>query len=242
MPTTLNTPGPKPSVPAAVEPVKNSPPAPAQAPEATPRENADTTAKTDPVPLKRAQTPFPLRPAQATPEVISTVGVPESYDGPNRPIAADAKPLSRMNAPDGLVIEDYILGKGPVCLPKAYITIKGIGRFAGTERTFANDYAQGKAASGNLDNLVPALQNGIVGMRVGGQRRIYADGNQGLSLFWKSQPDDKSRYGINKKTDLVYDIELMDVKSRFVPIAEPKAENAAPVETTPAAPATPKSP
>ena len=73
-------------------------------------------------------------------------------------------------------------------------------------------------------------------------RRIYADGNQGLSLFWKSQPDDKSRYGINKKTDLVYDIELMDVKSRFVPIAEPKAENAAPVETTPAAPATPKSP
>ena len=86
--------------------------------------------------------------------------------------------------------------------------------------------------SGNLDGLVPAVREGMVGMHVGGQRRIHGSWNQGLSLLWLSQPEDKVKYGVPQKTGLVYDVELFAVRSRLMeperPAAAPAAEPAAP--------------
>jgi peptidylprolyl isomerase len=112
-----------------------------------------------------------------------------------------AEPVTR---PDGLIIQDLVVGTGKVAPPNSTVTIHYRGTLTdGSE--FDSSYSRGQPATFPLDRLIKGWQEGIPGMKVGGKRK--------LTIPYQLAYGEAGRPPvIPPKATLVFEIELFDVK------------------------------
>ena len=75
-------------------------------------------------------------------------------------------------APTTLVTEDLKPGAGPVVAAGQTLTVNYIGVSCSTGKVFDSSYGRGQPATFPLGQVIPGWQQGIPGMKVGGQRLL----------------------------------------------------------------------
>ena len=117
--------------------------------------------------------------ATTGPASPSTTRAPASAAGkPCVPVAdplpqgAPAVPVKVGPAPTSLVAEDLKPGTGPVVTAGQTLTVNYIGVSCSTGKVFDSSYGRGKPATFPLNQVIPGWQEGIPGMKVGGQRLL----------------------------------------------------------------------
>jgi peptidylprolyl isomerase len=95
-----------------------------------------------------------------------------------------------------------------------------------------------------VGRMIPGFDLGVEGMRVGGKRRIFVP--WALAYGYRAIPDHGADHpGIPAKSDLIFDVELVDVKELPAPPPMPMPHpmpQPAPKPGAPAAPGTPGQP
>lgn len=87
--------------------------------------------------------------------------------------------------------------------------------------------------------VIPGLEQGILGMKVGGKRRIIIPYQMAYGVYGRRGPN-AAHPGVTPKSDIVFDVELLDVADPYAkPKPAPKPDAKRP-ETKEAAPAAPK--
>lgn len=74
--------------------------------------------------------------------------------------------------PTALVTEDLVVGEGPEVAANDTITVNYVGVSCSTGQIFDDSYGRGAPATFTLAGLIEGWQQGIPGMRVGGQRLL----------------------------------------------------------------------
>jgi peptidylprolyl isomerase len=104
-----------------------------------------------------------------------------------------------------LGIADVRVGDGAEVQPGATVTVNYCGVGLGGQTVFDSSWSRGEPISFPLDNLIPGWQEGIPGMRVGGQRLLVIPGELGYG--------ENGAPGIAPNETLVFVIELLDATS-----------------------------
>lgn len=181
------------------KPAAQTPGAPSAAPKAgEPAQPSASAASSEPV--KAA-------PAQAVPAPAA----------PKRPVPAEftsGKPVKSVTTPSGIKIEDLAVGTGMPCLPKANVTYNFIGRVQGAETPFESTYERDEPETWNLDQLLPGLREGMVGMQTGGKRRLTVPPALAFDRYGQKKGDE---WVIPPDSTLVFDVELIAVNQKIVP-------------------------
>ena len=87
--------------------------------------------------------------------------------------------------------------------------------------------------------VIPGMDLGILGMKVGGKRRIIIPYQLAYGVYGRRGPN-AAHPGVTPKSDIVFDVDLLDVADPYAhPKPAPKPDEKKPA-TTEAAPATPK--
>lgn len=88
------------------------------------------------------------------------------------PQGAPAVPVKVGAPPTALVTDDLKPGTGPVVAAGQTLTVNYIGVSCSTGKIFDSSYSTNKPATFPLGNVIPGWQEGIPGMKVGGQRLL----------------------------------------------------------------------
>ena len=75
-------------------------------------------------------------------------------------------------APQGLVVEDLIIGGGPEALPGCTVEVHYVGVDYDTGEEFDSSWDRSQSIEFPLRGLIRGWQDGIPGMRVGGRRKL----------------------------------------------------------------------
>lgn len=105
------------------------------------------------------------------------------------PEGAPKVPVKVGPAPTKLVTEDLKEGNGAVVAAGQTLSVNYIGVSCSTGKIFDSSYSRKQPASFSLDGVIPGWQQGIPGMKVGGQRLLgippelgYADRGSGKDI------------------------------------------------------------
>ena len=105
-------------------------------------------------------------------------------------------------------MEDLVLGTGSLCGgPDSTITVRYVGTLP--DGTVFDSTSPSQPAILPLNKLIDGWKEGVPGMRVGGKRRLtipaaLAYGRRGLKIG--------NTYVVPPNTDLVFEIELLEVR------------------------------
>ncbi len=104
------------------------------------------------------------------------------------------------------MIEDLIAGDGPPCPPGAIVQVNFTASFGG--KVYDSSAMRKRPLSLPLSSpsLIEGLKRGIPGMRVGGTRRI--------EIPWRLAYGESGRDPIPPKTDLVFEVELLEFTTK----------------------------
>lgn len=102
-----------------------------------------------------------------------------------------------------LQIVDEKVGTGPEAKASDTVRVHYKGTFAQTGVKFDSSYDRGEPATFGLSQVIPAWQQGIPGMKVGGKRRLVVPSD----LAYGSQ----GNTGIPPNSDLVFEVELLAI-------------------------------
>jgi FKBP-type peptidyl-prolyl cis-trans isomerase len=104
-----------------------------------------------------------------------------------------------------LQVDDQTVGHGTeLTSTKQTVQFEYTGALATTGIIFQSSLQTGQAASGPLSGLITGMQKGMIGMRVGGTRRILIPSNE---AYGSNPPS-----GIPANAPLVFDISLLKVQ------------------------------
>jgi FKBP-type peptidyl-prolyl cis-trans isomerase len=104
-----------------------------------------------------------------------------------------------------LQIDDQTVGHGTkLTSTKQTIEFEYTGALATTGIIFQSSLQTGQAASGPLSGLITGMQKGMIGMRIGGTRRILIPPNE---AYGSNPPS-----GIPANAPLVFDVTLLKVQ------------------------------
>jgi len=95
------------------------------------------------------------------------------------PPGAPQVPVKVGPPPTGLVKEDLKQGSGVTVSPSATVTVNYIGVACSTGKIFDSSYSRNQTATFPLGQVIKGWQNGIPGMKVGGQRLLGVPPDQG---------------------------------------------------------------
>lgn len=155
--------------------------------------------------------------------------------------AAQVVPASKLPPIHGVVktmfserYEDYKIGTGPLAEPNKLYKVQYTGYLAATGQKFDSsedhrspEFKDGKPVMGpdgkpvmgppqplifpeGFGRLIPGFDQGFAGMHVGGKRRIFIPWQLGYGTRdIPARPPD--HIGIPPKSDLIFDVELLDV-------------------------------
>ena len=145
----------------------------------------------------------------ATSAATSTDGPPAGSDGIDDAYAVfqpDGVPVITIpTAPlpvTALGVADLSIGDGAEVQPGATVTVNYCGVGMSGQAVFDSSWSRGEPISFPLDNLIPGWQEGIPGMKVGGQRLLVIPGELGYG--------ENGAPGIAPNETLVFVIELLD--------------------------------
>jgi peptidylprolyl isomerase len=101
------------------------------------------------------------------------------------PAGAPEVPVQEGPAPTELIVEDIVVGDGAEVASGATVTVDYIGVACSTGAIFDDSYSRGEPATFGLDQVITGWSEGLVGMKVGGQRLLgippeLAYGEQGF--------------------------------------------------------------
>jgi peptidylprolyl isomerase len=88
-----------------------------------------------------------------------------------------------------------------------------------------------------MGRLIPGFDYGVTGMRVGGKRRLFIPWQ--IAYGTRSIPDRPDHPGIPAKSDLIFDVELVEVSDMPAPQPRPMAPPAGAPGGASGQPATP---
>jgi peptidylprolyl isomerase len=88
------------------------------------------------------------------------------------PAGAPAVPVQTGPPPTALVKKDLKVGTGAVVAAGATLTVDYIGVSCSTGKIFDSSYSRGQPATFPLGQVIPGWQQGLPGMRVGGERLL----------------------------------------------------------------------
>ncbi|MBY0262269.1 MAG: FKBP-type peptidyl-prolyl cis-trans isomerase [Phycisphaerales bacterium] len=146
-----------------------------------------------------AEPPAPPRPEELAKLPSADPGWPKPGD----------KPVYTARTPGGVTIEDYVMGEGMPVLPGALVTVHFSGKVKDGER-FQSTWASGQPETHALKDFLPGMQEGLVGMRKGGKRRLLIPAAMGFGD--KGVSNDKDEVIIPPGSALVFDIELVNMQ------------------------------
>ena len=162
-------------------------------------ESASATATA--IALAATATPIPT----ATPEGGSIV----SCDNPGYPDSApqydDVTDDQYTEGTTGLKIFDTKVGDGATPSQNDTVDIHYAGWLVADGCVFDSSYARGESVSFPVDGVIPGFRDAILGMKVGGQRRVYIPAEQGYGAAGAAG-------AIPPNADLVFDIVLEGVR------------------------------
>ena len=100
----------------------------------------------------------------------STTAIFQPNGAPAITVATDAQPATELG------IADIREGEGAEVVAGDTVTVQYCGVGYGGQVVFDSSWARGEPATFPLDNLIPGWQEGIPGMKVGGQRLLEIPG------------------------------------------------------------------
>ncbi|HSE29494.1 MAG TPA: FKBP-type peptidyl-prolyl cis-trans isomerase [Candidatus Saccharimonadales bacterium] len=103
-----------------------------------------------------------------------------------------------------LKIEDLVVGDGTEVKAGDYVKVNYKGTLASNGVKFDSSYDRGEPIEFSLDGVIEGWQQGMPGMKVGGKRRLIIPSE--LAYGATAIP------GIPANSDLVFEIELLEVK------------------------------
>lgn len=139
--------------------------------------------------------PVDAPPASAT-TVEGASAIFQPNGAPAITIATGAAPATSLGS------ADIRVGDGAEVQPGATVTVNYCGVGYGGQTVFDSSWSRGEPITFPLDNLIPGWQEGIPGMKVGGQRLLVIPGE--LAYGEAGAP------GIAPNETLVFVIELLD--------------------------------
>ncbi len=189
------------------------------------------TAPTAAKPATRAATTTVTHPAAAT-AIKLPPGVP--------PVKA------RLQTAFSLRYQDIAIGTGADAAPHKMYSVHYTGWLASTGRKFDSSYdhpgppltdkdgkmvrdEKGQVQPGppqpisfiqGTGRAIPGFDEGFTGMKVGGKRRIFIPWQMAYGELGREGPD-AAHPGIPPKTDLIFDVELLDQKDFAMPANHP---------------------
>ncbi len=105
---------------------------------------------------------------------------------------------------DSLQIIDQKVGNGAEVKSNSTVTVHYTGALASTGVIFESSLDSGTPATFPLNQVIKGWQDGLVGMKVGGQRRLLIPATDAYGAT--------ERPGIPANSDLVFDVSLLSVK------------------------------
>lgn len=168
------------------------------------------------------QTPSQTGQAVATPGQ-TTEGETSQASPETEPEAGTETQPAPATAPAGegfaqLGITDLVVGEGEAVQPNATVTLHYRGTFRETGAQFDASYDRGQPATFSLEPgaLIKGFSDGLIGMKVGGKRRI--------DIPWNMAYGEQGRPPrIPPRSDLVFEVELLGVENPQV-IEQPPAK------------------
>jgi FKBP-type peptidyl-prolyl cis-trans isomerase len=106
---------------------------------------------------------------------------------------------------DELTVIDNIIGNGPECTQRSVIKAHYTGARCKDGVIFESSHDDGKPLMFRLQEVIEGWQEGLLGMRQGGQRRLIVPASM---AYGNSSPSKD----IPKNSDLVFDIEVMEIR------------------------------
>jgi FKBP-type peptidyl-prolyl cis-trans isomerase FkpA len=204
-------------------PPKPSSSAPAATPPANPAEPATNTKPADPT-------------KTGTDAAATGDEKPKLPPIPHTELAKDAKPISEMTTPKGVLVQTMKEGAGMPTFPKALVTLHFVMYVKDGWKKVESTYESGEPfIDQRLDAFVAGLADGVVGMKPGEVRRITVP----AALAWgkDGRDDDKGNVIIPPNATMVFDAELISAKQVLVdPTPKPKAKPADAPAPAPAPP------
>lgn len=122
---------------------------------------------------------------------------------PAQPPKAEPKGVKETR-PNGLEIEDLRVGDGVECKPGWIAEVNYKGTLKADGKQFESTYGS-EPLLAPVNRLIPGWKEGIIGMKVGGKRRL------GVPASLAYADKGRSDIGIPAGADLIYDIELLNV-------------------------------
>jgi len=183
-------------------------------------------------------TPSAAKPATHTATTAATTAVKLPPGVP--PVKA------RLQTAFSLRYQDVVIGTGADAAPRKMYSVHYTGWLASTGRKFDSSYdhpgpplkdKDGKMLRDEKDQIkpgppqpisfiqgtgraIPGFDEGFTGMKVGGKRRIFIPWQMAYGELGRDGPD-AAHPGIPPKTDLIFDVELLDVKDVAMPANHP---------------------
>lgn len=115
---------------------------------------------------------------------------------------ADFTPTKKV---EQLEIIDIAVGDGAEVCPGATITAHYTGALCKNGIIFQSSHDFGKAVTFGLDQVIEGWTKGVPGMKIGGMRRLIIPSNMAYGSV-------RAASNIPPNSDLVFDIELVDIK------------------------------
>lgn len=173
----------------------------------------------------------PVNPPADKPVDKAVVKPPAPGDKPALPpiphdeIARDAKPLRQFTTPTGVIVQEFKEGSGVPTLPKAVVTIHFVFYVQDGWKKMESTWENGEPNTNSLEEIVPGLGDGLIGMKAGGVRRVIVPPDRGFKDRPVKDREDPDKIVIPANSTLVFDVELVSNKQRIVdkPKANPKA-------------------
>lgn len=106
---------------------------------------------------------------------------------------------------ENLRIEDSVEGTGRECVENSKVSAHYTGALCKDGTVFESSHDNGKPLMFNLHEVIEGWQEGMLGMREGGKRRLIIPA---AKAYGANSPTKN----IPKNSDLVFDIELAEIK------------------------------
>jgi len=146
-------------------------------------------------------TPIPTATPEGGPIVsCDNAGYPESA-----PQYGDITEDQYSDEPSGIRVFDTKVGDGSAVNPANTVDVHYTGWLVADGCVFDSSYSRGASVSFPVGGVIPGFRDAILGMKVGGQRRVYIPADQGYGAQGAGG-------AIPPNADLVFDIVLDSVR------------------------------
>lgn len=122
------------------------------------------------------------------------------------PESQEASPPAASEGFTELGITDTVVGEGEAVEPGATVTVHYRGTFRESGEEFDSSYSRGEPAVFPLNGVIAGFSEGLLGMKVGGKRRVEIPWNMAYGAQGRPPV-------IPPRSDLVFDLELVDVQN-----------------------------